>query len=250
MQNNPAIVDEVQRVLQAADAQDLHLRLIGGLAIRMHSPSASQQALHRDYPDIDFVIPKREKNRLEPFFAGVGYCPDKNFNLLNGDRRQIFFDDHNGTRVDIFVGDFEMCHRLPMKDRLEDHPVTIPRAELLLSKAQIVELNRKDALDMISLLLDNETSFSDDGINLDRIARLCLKDWGLYKTLTINLSKVEHILVEENPGLSPEDTQLVLWRINSIRRMLDRAAKPLLWKVRDRVGTRVRWYTEVEEVER
>jgi len=244
------IVDEMNRLMDAAQAQKLHLRLIGGLAIKVHSPSASHRALQRSYPDIDLVVPKRDKRKLDTFFGGLGYLPEKNFNLLNGDRRQIFFDKETGRRIDIFVGDFEMCHKLPMKDRLDAHPVTIPLAELLLSKTQIVELNRKDALDIITLLLDNPIGFTDETINLDRIARLCLKDWGLYKTMTINLSKVEHLLVNDNPDLSPEAVQTVLARINTIRRVLDRANKSILWKLRDKVGTRIRWYTEVEEVSR
>ena len=250
METMPDIVDEVQRLMEASDHHNMHLRLIGGLAIRVHSPSASHRTLRRDYPDIDFVVPKKDKRKLDGFFGDLGYVPDRNFNLLNGDRRQIFFDAESGRRIDVFVGDFEMCHKLPMRNRLDSHPVTIPLAELFLSKTQIVDLNRKDALDIISLLLDNEVGITDDTINMDRIAKLCLKDWGLYKTLTINLSKVESVLVNENPGLSDEDTQRVLERINTIRRILDRAAKPLLWKVRDRVGTRLRWYTEVEEVNR
>jgi hypothetical protein len=137
-----------------------------------------------------------------------------------------------------------------MRDRLDAHPVTVPLAELFLSKIQIVELNRKDALDIISLLLDNEVGYTDQGINMDRIARLCIKDWGLYKTLTITLSKVEAILVNDNPGLDAEQQQRVLERINTIRRVLDRARKPILWKMRDKVGTRIRWYAEVEEVNR
>jgi hypothetical protein len=72
----------------------------------------------------------------------------------------------------------------------------------------------------------------------------------LYKTLTITLSKVENILVESNPGLDVEQQQRVLASITMIRRLLDRANKPILWQVRDRVGTRIRWYTEVEEVDR
>jgi hypothetical protein len=250
METMPDIVDEVQRLMEASDRQNMHLRLIGGLAIRVHSPSATHRSLRRDYPDMDFVVPKRVKRKLDDFFADLGYVPEKNFNLLNGDRRLIFYDAGSGRRIDVFVGDFEMCHKLPMRNRLDSHPVTIPLAELFLSKTQIVDLNRKDALDIVSLLLDNEVGFTDDTINMDRIARLCLKDWGLYKTLTINLSKVESVLVNENPGLSDDDTQRVLERINTIRRILDRAAKPFLWKIRDRVGTRVRWYTEVEEVNR
>jgi hypothetical protein len=245
------IVEEMNRLMGAAETQKLHLRLIGGLAIKVHSPSASHRALQRSYPDIDLVVPKRDKRKLDAFFGGLGYVPEKNFNLLNGDRRQIFYDAETGRRIDVFVGDFEMCHKLPMRDRLDAHPVTIPLAELFLSKTQIVELNRKDALDIISLLLDNDLGYSDAGlINLDRIARLCLKDWGLYKTLTINLSKVEAILVEDNPGLDTAQQQCVLARIDTLRRVLDRVRKPILWKVRDKVGTRLRWYTEVEEVNR
>jgi hypothetical protein len=240
----------MNRLMDAAQEQKLHLRLIGGLAIKVHSPSASHRALQRSYPDIDLVVPKRDKRKLDKFFDDMGYVPEKNFNLLNGDRRQIFYDSGTGRRIDVFVGDFEMCHKLPMRDRLDAHPVTVPLAELFLSKIQIVELNRKDALDIISLLLDNEVGYTDQGINIDRIARLCIKDWGLYKTLTITLSKVEAILVNDNPGLDAEQQQRVLERINTIRRVLDRARKPILWKVRDKVGTRIRWYTEVEEVNR
>jgi hypothetical protein len=244
------IVDEMNRLMDAAQEQKLHLRLIGGLAIKVHSPSASHRALQRSYPDIDLVVPKRDKRKLDRFFDGMGYVPEKNFNLLNGDRRQIFYDSVTGRRIDVFVGDFEMCHKLPMRDRLDAHPVTVPLAELFLSKIQIVELNRKDALDIISLLLDNEVGYTDAGINIDRISRLCIKDWGLYKTLTITLSKVEAVLVDDNPGLDAEQMQCVLERINTIRRVLDRARKPILWIMRDKVGTRIRWYTEVEEVNR
>ncbi len=245
------IVDEVNRLIDAARSANLHLRLIGGLAIKFHSPSANHRALQRSYPDIDLVVHKRDKRNLDQFFSGLGYRSEKNFNLLNGDRRQIFYDAETGRRIDVFIGDFEMCHKLPMKERLDAHPVTVPLAELFLSKTQIVDLNKKDALDIISLLLDNDVGFKDDRvINLDRILRLCLKDWGLYKTLTITLSKVEYILIEDNPGLEPDQQQRVLARINSIRRVLDRVNKPILWKVRDRVGTRVRWYSEVEEVDR
>jgi len=245
------IIEEMNRLMAAAQTQKLHLRLIGGLAIKFHSPSATHRALQRAYPDIDLVVPKHDKGKLDAFFASAGYLPEKNFNLLNGDRRQIFYDAETGRRIDVFVGDFEMCHKLPMRDRLDAHPVTVPLAELFLSKTQIVELNRKDALDIISLLLDNEVGYSDENqINIDRITRLCIKDWGLYKTLTITLSKVETILVDSNPGLDSEQMQRVLSRINAIRRLLDRANKPILWKVRDRVGTRIRWYTEVEEVNR
>jgi hypothetical protein len=226
------------------------MRLIGGLAIHLQS-SNSREAFSREYPDIDFMAAKKEKARLGPFFQSMGYIPDKQFNLFNGSHRQIYYDHGSGRRVDIFIGDFEMSHKLPMEDRLELDPLTVPLAELLLSKTQIVELNRKDALDIISLLLNNELGRDDDRkINLHRIARLCLRYWGLYKTTSINLKRVEEILLKEDLGLTPEDRQIVLNRIHRIQRTLRAVSKPLFWHIRNQVGTRLRWYTEVEEVNR
>ena len=248
---NVSIFEEMDALLGAAKQHQIDMRLIGGLAVKYHSPTAAAKNLKRTYPDIDVVVDNKGKSRLVSFFSSIGYQPDKNFNLLNGDRRQIYYNAQTGRRVDVFVGDFEMCHKLPMRDRLVHHPVTVPLAELFLSKIQIVELNRKDALDIISLLIDNEVGFTDGAsINMDRVTRLCLKDWGLYKTLVINLAKVERILLEEQIGITEDQSQKVIDRVNAIRTIINRVNKPFLWKVRDSVGTRIRWYAEVEEVDR
>lgn len=245
------IIDEANRLMDEAQREHLRLRLIGGLAVRMHSANLEGLNTQRIYPDIDFVVDRHQHRRLAGFFGNMGYLPDKSFNTLNGGKRQIYYDTQIGRHIDIFVGDFEMCHKLPLKDRLGLHPVTLPLAELFLTKTQIVELNHKDALDLIALLLTNEVGHCDEGaINLDRVARLCAHDWGLYTTTMINLSKLEQVLATDNPGLSEEHSQLVSGRIQMIRNALRSASKPLLWKARDRVGTRLRWYLDVEEVDR
>jgi hypothetical protein len=244
------IIDEMYRVINAARAQNILLRVVGGLAVRVHSVNP-QRFIAREYADIDFVVEKIEYNKLVSFFNSVGYIPDKQFNLLNGSRRQIYFDQNTGKHIDVFVGDFEMCHKIPMKDRLHLDPVTIPLAELLLSKTQIVELNRKDAFDIINLIFYNEVGSDDDKkINLGRIAELCVSDWGLYKTNSINLERVENIVKNEDLSLSDEERQLLLGRTHQIQHIIDEIEKPLAWQLRDRVGTRVRWYIEVEEVDR
>lgn len=249
MTAHPEIVQELNRLMDAARDKQIDMRVIGGLAIRMQSP-VQRQAFTREYPDIDFVVNKKSRRKLSPFFSEMGYIPDRQFNILNGTRRQIFIDRNSGRRIDVFVGDFEMCHKLPMKNRLGADPLTVPIAELLLSKTQILELNRKDALDIISLLLNNELGRDDDKkINLHRIARLCLRYWGLYKTTSINLTRVENILMHEEINLSPEEKRIVLRRIHRIQRTLKAINKNLFWKLRNQIGTRIRWYTEVEEVE-
>jgi len=249
MMTQPEIVVEMNRLMDAARAHQIGMRVIGGLAVREHSPNR-QRIFTREYPDIDFVVPKHSRRKLPIFFRDMGYIPDKQFNVLNGTRRQIFIDQRTGRRVDVFVGDFEMCHKLPMKDRLEVHPVTVPLAELFLSKTQILELNRKDALDIISLLLNNEIGRDDDQkINLHRIARLCLRYWGLYKTISINLARIEQMLLDEDLGLTQAERQTAIRRVHRIQRTLKAINKNLFWKLRNQLGTRVRWYSEVEEVD-
>ena len=249
MNTLPELVSEMNRLIAAADANQIRLRAFGGLAIYAHSQN-DPRFFHRDSPDVDFVVPDRDRHKLESFFQQMGYTPNKQFNLLNGAHRQIYYDEAAGHRIDILVGDFEMCHKLPMNDRLRIDPVTIPLAELFLSKAQIVELNRKDAFDMISLLLNNDIGNEQEGkIGLDRIATLCAEDWGLYKTTTMNLKRVEDLLHAEELGLTQEQRDLVVRRIRTIASALESAPKSMAWKARSLLGTRVRWYAEVEEVD-
>jgi hypothetical protein len=120
-----------------------------------------------------------------------------------------------------------------------------------LSKAQIVQLNHKDALDIASLLLYNETGNTDDRkINLNYIAKLCGQDWGLYKTTSINLQRVEEVVRDKELNLTDSEREQILKRISEIYQTFGSMPKSLAWQMRDKVGTRVRWYEEVEEVAR
>lgn len=64
---------------------------------------------------------------------------------------EFFYDKQNGFSIDIFLDRLEMCHDIDFKGRLElDYP-TIPLAEMLLEKLQIVQINEKDVKDVIIL---------------------------------------------------------------------------------------------------
>jgi len=244
------LVHEMKRLIDAAHKNQIHLRAFGGLAILTHSQK-DPRFFQRDAPDLDFLIPKTERQKLEPFFRENEYTPDKQFNLLNGMRRQIYFSDKTpDLHVDILIGDFEMCHKLPLDDRLDVDPVTIPLADLLLSKAQVVQLNRKDAMDIISLLFNNEVGIERENvIGLDRIAALCAQDWGLYKTTSINLGRVEELLGSGELQITDEERSIILERVHKIQKTFEDMPKSIAWQMRDKVGTRVRWYLEVEEVD-
>lgn len=246
----PDILAEMNRLLEAARSSSILLRAIGGLAIRVRSGDF-QKFFTREYRDLDFVVAAEDRKKIEPFFQEMSYESNKRFNLLNGSKRQIYLDPNSERHVDVFVGQFEMCHKLPMQDRLQLDPLTVPLADLILSKAQIVQLNQKDALDIASLLLYNETGRDDAGkINLDYIAKLCGQDWGLYKTTSINLKLVEEVVGDEKLKLTETERSVILNRITEIKKALEAMPKSLAWQMRDKVGTRVRWYEEVEEVDR
>jgi hypothetical protein len=244
------IVKEMYRLVEAAEAKKIQLRAIGGLAIQAHNKKNHPLFL-REFADLDFVVAKKQRREFEAFMPEVGYVPHKQFNVLNGDQRQIYYHGETDMKIDIFVGDFMMCHKIPLENRLKADPITIPLAELLLSKAQIFHLNRKDALDIASLMLNKETSEGDDAkINLNIIASLCGNDWGLYKTTSINLEKVKDIISKDDVALVADERSLVTERVNQVLKTFERMTKSLAWQMRDKVGTRVRWYEEVEEVSR
>jgi hypothetical protein len=246
----PDILAEMHRLIEAAHTKSLLLRAIGGLAIRLKCRDF-QTFFPREYRDLDFVVAEKDRKRIEPFFHEMGYESNRQFNLLNGSKRQIYLDPDSERHIDIFLGNFEMCHKLPLNGRLDFDPVTVPLTELLLSKAQIVQLNRKDALDIASLLLYNDTGHTDDGkINLDYIAKLCGLDWGLYKTTSISLHRVEEVVRDPELNLTDSEREVILKRVSEILRTFETMPKSLAWQMRDKVGTRVRWYEEVEEVAR
>jgi len=252
MSTLPLLEDEMHRLVEEAQRQQIFLRLIGGLAVKTHCDRATHRALMRSYPDIDFVTDKAGAQRLESFLVGMGYTPNKTFNTLSGDHRQLYYDTERNRQIDIFIGDFHMCHTIPFAGRLQVEPLTIPLAELFLTKAQIVQLNRKDVLDLLAMLLDHEVGPGDaETINSDIIAGLCARDWGLYTTVSLTIGKVREFMARGEAELLTEPLKAeISGRLDKLQAAMDAAPKPMQWKLRARVGTRMPWYEEVEEVNR
>src|SRR5271157_4786164 len=181
--------------MDAAKAEGVLLRLLGALAFHMHCPKFSymQEMLGRTFTDIDFASYRKESSRINALFAGLGYQYDVRVRALFGSRL-IFYDTSGTSRhCDVFLDKLEFCHDIVFQDRLEVDDPTIPLAELLLEKMQIVKLEEKDAIDTIMLLRDHPIGGSDDNtINADHLAQLTASDWGLWKTLTTNLERVRN----------------------------------------------------------
>jgi hypothetical protein len=151
--------------------------------------------------------------------------------------------------VDVFYEKLDFCHTIYGQGRLEVERPSIPLAEMLLEKMQIVQINEKDIIDTIMLLLEHPLGVIDrETINIEYIARLCSNDWGLWRTTTMNLNKVR-VLAQGYKQLDAGQKSLIDTQIQTAQARLDREPKSLAWRLRARVGDRVKWYKEVDEVQ-
>jgi hypothetical protein len=119
---------------------------------------------------------------------------------------------------------------------------------MLLEKMQIVQINEKDIIDTIMLLLEHRLGPGDDEtINMDRVAALCGSDWGLWRTVTMNLDKVGR-LAQGYPQLDPAAKGRITEQVVSALGRIEAEPKSMAWRIRSRVGDRVKWYKDVDEV--
>ena len=230
----PPLVAEGMRITEAAEDAGVKLRLLGGVGVVAHCPGVLGGQPHREIADIDVAISRQDARALTGVLEGLGYEPERRFNALHGDTRMIFRGPHG--KLDVFVGAFSMCHELEIGDRLALDFPALTATDLLLTKLQIVELNAKDAHDASVLLAEHPIEEGDgDHIDVAYVQRLTGDDWGLWRTVTATL---EH-LAELHP--------LVADKCHSLRDAIHAAPKSRRFKLRARVGERVRWYELPEE---
>ena len=238
------LIDEARRITEAAEAAGLQLKLVGGAAVRLHSQTTERAPLRRRYGDLDFVASSRQRGAVQTLFESLGYQGEMRFNTLNGHQRLLYLDPEHGRQVDVFIDVMRMCHTIDLRSRLAHSGPTLTPADLLLSKMQIYELNRKDVVDLTALFLDHEVGEDDeDRINAPYVARLTAEEWGLYRTLTLNAERLREAVDE----LSVR-REIVLRRLDALRERIESQPKSLKWKLRARVGDRMSWYELPEEV--
>jgi hypothetical protein len=252
----PAMVTAGRGLVNAAAQDGVTVRLLGGVAIWIRASAQARDALGRSYPDIDLVAHKKQSRALRAVLEKEGLQPERVFNATHGARRLLYHaprpDGAGGAdwHVDVFLDTFEMSHTLDLGARLDAEPETLPAAELLLTKLQIAEVNRKDLADAAMLLWDHEPAGHDGPgqLNTARMAKVCGEDWGLYTTATGNLAACADLLSELVPA--EQDRDRIAGRIGAVTAALESAPKTVGWRMRARVGRRVRWYEVPEEVVR
>jgi hypothetical protein len=234
-------VAEGRRLVEETAARGIPVRLLGGVAVWLRSSNGTRDAFAREYPDLDVVAHKKQSRQLRDVLEQLEYEPERTFNATHGAKRLLYHAADRSYHVDVFLDVFEMSHTLDLGERLETEPLTVPAAELLLTKLQVAEVNRKDLQDAAMLLLEHELADEDGAgkLNAARVAQLCARDWGLHTTIMDNLEKLRESVPE-----APKE------KIAELERRLETEPKTRAWNLRAKIGRRKRWYELPEEVVR
>jgi hypothetical protein len=238
---------EGERVATAAVTAGLQLRLMGGMAVYLTSPSVRRPPYARDYGDFDFAVAARDTRSAAAFLEAAGYIPERMFNALHGAQRLNFAHPEGRWPIDVVVDEVRMSHRIDLRGRLGGPGPTLALADLLLTKLQIWEINPKDLGDIACLLADHELADRETPETIDRrrILALVAADWGLCHTIERNLRRAAEEARARGPIVAPFDP---IAQVDALLGAIAAAPKSLGWQARARVGERVRWYETPEEV--
>ena len=250
MKNQAArYLEEYERIVAAADDRGIPLRLMGAISVILHCPDHSKlhQDLSREVTDLDFMSYSKHNPEMPDFFQGLGYEPELRHMAYYGKDRHIYNHAGKGIVVDVFFDKLQMSHTIDFRGRLElDYP-TIPLANIVLTKAQILRINEKDLKDLCVLFREHELGHGDrERIDGEYIAEILSKDWGFHRTFTENFRKMQEIM-DGYEALSNDDRDIIRGRVQRLMEVIEEEPKSFKWKMRARVGNRVKWYNDIEE---
>jgi hypothetical protein len=267
-------IKEAERLVEEADKKGITLRIMGGLGIMMHSRDFRDFAVKlgrtgagvvkgQEYTDIDFMSYGKQRNKVKEFFRVLGYAKRRATLSSAASNRQIYYHPKGWFYIDAFFDKLIVAnHPIDFKGRLElDYP-TIAVTDMLLEKIQMWEaFSAKDLKDCLLLFRahDVEEKGEKKAIDSSYIAKLLAKDWGFWYTATTNLNKLKKFIsemdklgpeIEINPKkIGKRDREEIAGKIDALLERVDKEPKSFGWKMRDKVGTKKRWYEPVERPE-
>jgi hypothetical protein len=259
---------EARRIIGSGNERGVILRLTGGLAVRHYA--IDLEFAERDYSDIDLIGLKRQAGDIHDVFDGLGYRENLHVAMSTGNSQRQYFKPQRtleshahmtkrahaaplvsavppSDHVDVFLDAMRMDHQIDFRDRLQINTYAIDPADLFLSKLQIVNLNEKDVHDVITLCKDVYVDFQPHPgvLDLEHVAETCASDWGLYIDVMSNIDTVMERV--DDYDLSPRQASRVQRTLELAQDMMTEHSKGLRWRLRSRIGKRLKWYNEVEE---
>jgi hypothetical protein len=249
--SNEEILEIGLKLVEQAQARGIPLRLLGAAAIRLHCPAHQHlfDQAERPISDLDVMSYATHRKAVQSLLKENKYIGDEHLIAIYGESRQIYQHPRvAGLKLDVFFDQLKFCHTVPFRGRLElDYP-TITMTDALLEKMQIVKINAKDLKDTIILLLEHPPAdhYETDKLDGAYLGRLLGADWGFYYTVTENLKKVIDFM-RQKPFLEAGQMALVEENAKALLTTLEESPKTVKWKLRAKIGTKVKWYLDVEE---
>jgi hypothetical protein len=245
------LLDEMKRIVVHAESRGAKMRGLGAGAIRTHSLRAAQRvpALRRELTDLDFITYSKQERLVMDALAQCGYPQDRARAYIRSvSGRSIVENPQTHLVVDLFFDRLAYNHTIELNGRLEQDPLTIPIADLLLEKTQIVQINEKDVKDTILLLLEHPLGSGDtEMVNVQRVCSVLSNDWGFYYTVTNNLRKISDY-VSTVLGIGEIDGKDARSKIDQLLSAIESAPKSMGWRMRAGVGPKRKWYKDVEDL--
>jgi len=263
-----AMMAEARHIIDSGNEHGVVLRLTGGLAVRHYA--IDLEFAERDYSDIDLIGLRRQAGDIHDLFDGLGYRENLHVAMATGNSQRQYYKPQRtleshahmtkraraiplvsavppSDHIDIFLDAMRMDHEIDFRDRLQIDTYAIDPADLFLSKLQIVNLNEKDVHDVITLSKDVYVDFQPRPgvLDLEHVAETCAGDWGLFIDVMSNIDTVmEHV---DDYDLSPRQASRVQRTLELAQDMMTEHSKSLRWRLRSRIGKRLKWYDEIEE---
>lgn len=193
------------------------------------------------------TVAEREGSGLT-FFETSG---DKIYNSLSGGQRLRWHMvvEQRGSEIvlgtlDIVADEFSFCHRLDVRvdvERAAGNGGTLSPTRMLLAKGQFIQRvekevaarvtervlepfgkhevvigpEAKDVRDLLALLHDHGVGEGPGEISPEELGRLLASDWGLWKTVGLNLDMVRRSAILA--GLPPEARARIAERLAAVR---------------------------------
>jgi len=235
---------DVRQILDAAEANGIKLRVLGGLAIRKHCYEID--FCERKYADIDLVGLSGQSSDIVKLMLDLGYEEARSMTYATGGTRLLFTKPDSPLHIDVFLDQLNIEHAIDLRRRLDIEDDTISVTDLLLAKLTITRINEKDLRDIVTLLKDLNYGEEDEHgmINWRYIVSLCSRRWGLYTDVILTIDRILSLLKDYE--MTDSARKLVISRLKHLRDQIVKAPKSIRWKLRGILGKRLPWRRPVE----
>jgi hypothetical protein len=267
--NEEEFVKEAVGIVEKAQSHGVYLRILGSLATYIRSLNNGYANFFKSlerfgegkplFTDLDLAGYSKQSGAINKFFHELNFTPDAMVNGMFGNRRLIHHHPQNKYHVDVFLNKLEFSHDVefgekPGSGRLELDWPTITATDIVLEKLQIHQINRKDLIDLIALLMAHEVheTFEKNIIDGSYITKILSDDWGFWQDATTNFSKMKMLMEEltANNKLTAEQSHTIVQRTDKLLGIVTNSPKTKHWEKRAKTGTKKPWYREVEDIVR